>query len=288
MPTPRLRNKNMDLPRFDHGVSCLCWVYNEEELIEKFLFRIDALLSENVEDYEIVVVDDCSTDSTNRIIRRVQKSIPRISLYRNETNRNVGYSCRRAIQEARKEFLFWQTVDWSYDISNLREFLELLKTNDLVVGVRRASVGRRPGISKVTAAVWLLFGRHLTKRSDTIIKSIISICNYLLVRLLFRLPLSDYQNVVFYRTEQVQAIEIESESSFTAPELLLKFWWQGARLREVPISFIPRSEGQAKGTKFKAITKSLRDVFKFWVKWIVLGKRGSVTRGRIHRLGPEE
>jgi glycosyltransferase involved in cell wall biosynthesis len=285
---PYTKAANDALPLFDRGVSCLCWAYNEEECIRDFLLRIHAMLRASCADYEIVVIDDCSMDRTNEIVRELKQSIPQISLYRNETNRNVGYSCQRAIREAKKEFLFWQTVDWSYDITLLRTFLEFLKTDDVVAGVRRAPVSQRTGISKIIATVWLLFGRHLTKRSDTLSKAIVSISNYLIIRLLYRFPLSDYQNVVFYRTALIQSLKTEADSSFANPELLLKSHWRGASIKEVPISFIPRVAGEAKGTRLGSIMKSVRDVFGFWLKWVVLGGRGKVTKGAIARLNPAE
>lgn len=288
MQPPYTKAANDVLPAFDRGVSCLCWAYNEEECIEDFLLRVNALLQASCADYEIVVIDDCSTDRTNEIVRRLQKDIPQIALYRNETNRNVGYSCKRAIREAKKEFLFWQTVDWSYDITLLRTFLEFLKSNDVVAGVRRAPVSQRTGLSKLVATVWLLFGRHLTKRSDTLSKAFVSICNYVIIRVLYRFPLSDYQNVVFYRSALVQSHQMDADSSFINPELLLKSYWRGASIKEVPISFIPRVAGEAKGTRLKSIMKSVRDVFGFWIKWVVLGGRGKVTKGRITRLDPAE
>lgn len=288
MATRHSKASNDALPPFERGVSCLCWAYNEEECIEDFLTRVNALLASCCADYEIVVIDDCSTDRTNEIVRRMQRDIPQISLYRNETNRNVGYSCQRAIREARKEFLFWQTVDWSYDITLLRTFLELLKTNDVVAGVRRTPISQRTGVSKVIATVWLLFGRHMTKRSDTLSKGFVSICNYMIIRVLYRFPLSDYQNVVFYRSALIQSIRPEADSSFANPEFLLKSWWRGASIKEVPISFIPRAVGEAKGTRLKSILKSVRDVFGFWLKWVVLGGRGPVKKGRITRLTPAE
>ncbi len=269
---------------FDRSVSALCWAYNEEELIEEFLRRLDALLKATVKDYEIVLIDDCSVDRTNEIAKRLVADIPNLKIFRNDTNRNVGYSTKRAIKEATKEFLFWQTIDWSYDITRLREFLELLKTYDVVAGVRRAPVPQKTVSGKVLAGLLLLFGKHLTKRSDTIGKAIVSVCNYSLIRGLYRMPLSDYQNIVFYKTKSIQAVESEADSSFINPELLLKSYWRGAAIAEAPISFIPRTAGEAKGTRLKAIRKSIKDVVGFWIKWVLFGGRGEVKLGRIARL----
>jgi len=269
---------------FDRSVSILCWAYNEELLIEDFLRRIDAVMKKAVKDYEIVLIDDCSVDRTNEIARGLMKEMPNLKIFRNETNRNVGYSTKRAIKEATKEFLFWQTIDWSYDIDRLREFLELLKTYDVVAGVRRGPVPQRTASGKLLAGLFLLFGRHLTKRSDTIGKALVSVCNYSLIRVLFQMPLSDYQNIVFYNTKFIQSLVIEADSSFVNPELLLKSYWRGKTIAEAPISFIPRTAGEAKGTRLKAIRKSISDVLGFWVKWVLLGGRGKVQFGRVARL----
>lgn len=277
------------LPKFDRSVSLLCWAYNEEESIEEFIVRIYELLSKNIVDFEIVIVDDCSTDRTNEIIKKLQTKIPQIKLYRNEKNMNVGYSCRRAISCATKEYLFWQTIDWSYDISYLRIYLELLKEYDIVAGVRRKPVTETDRIHKNFIGIFRLFGiNHITKRSDNIKKAIVSIINYLLIRFLFRISLSDFQNVVFYPTKHLQSFSYEGKSSFVNPELLIKSHWLGKSIVEVPISFIPRKVGSAKGTRLKAIITSVIDVFSLWFKWIVLNKRNFLSKGAIKRYNDKE
>lgn len=277
------------LPKFKKGVSWLCWAYNEEALIEDYLVKANALMEEMVEDYEIIVVDDCSTDRTNELIRSLQKTMPRIRLLRNEVNRNVGYSSQRAIKAATKECLFWQTIDWSYDITLLRQFLELLNSHDVVLGVRRRPVESANKIWKPFMLLINIFGiKHVTRRSDTVRKAFVSIVNYLLIRLLFRVPLSDYQNVVFYRTSLIHSIDFESNSSFANPEALIKSYWKGARIIEVPISFIPRKAGEAKGTRFNAIKNSVYDIFKLWFRWIILGHADRPGNGAVTRLNPAD
>ena len=57
-----------------------------------------------VEDYEIVLIDDGSTDRTYEIAKEFQKNNSRLRIFQNERNLNVGISSRRAIQRALKEF----------------------------------------------------------------------------------------------------------------------------------------------------------------------------------------
>lgn len=277
------------LPKFDRGVSLLCWAYNEEDSILEYLEKAVRLMDETVLDYEIVLIEDGSTDRTYEIASEFQKTHPRLKIFRNECNLNVGISTRRAIQNASKEFLFWETIDWCYDISNLRNFLEHLKTYDIVQGVRRKPVAVKIGFLKPVALIFKLFGiKHLTKRSDTVSKAIISVINYILIRVLYGVPLSDFQNVTFYPTKWIQSIKYEAVSSFANPEGLIKSYWNGMSIKEVPISFIPRSKGEAKGTRPKAIKESVKDVFGLWFKWIIMGRRGRIKKGTICRLDPSE
>ncbi len=273
--------------KFNHSVSLLCWAFNEEGSINDYLEKASQLMESTVKDYEIVLIDDGSTDRTYEISRTFQKNNQKIRIFRNERNLNVGISSQRAIQKASKEFLFWQTIDWCYDISNLRLFLEYLKTYDVVQGVRREPVKVKVRFLKPFASFVKLFGiKHLSKRSDTIPKAIVSVVNFILIRGLYQVPLSDFQNVTFYKTKWIQSIKFEAKSSFANPECLIKSYWKGMSIKEVSINFIPRGEGEAKGTRPRAIFSSINDIIGLWFKWVVLGKKEFTEKGTIFRLAP--
>lgn len=272
------------LPKFDKGVSLLCWAYNEEEAVGDFLGRAVNLLESVADDYEIVLIDDGSIDSTYDIAKNFQLRNPKLKIFKNEKNLNVGFSYQRAIQMATKEYQFVQTIDWSYDITNLRDFLEYLKDYDVVSGARRKPVKVRSIFFKPFIALLKIFGlKHLTKRSDTVWKAIISVINYILIRVLFQVPLSDFQNIVFYPTKWAQSIKYESNSAFTNPEGLIKTYWHGLSIKEVSINFIPRTVGYAKGTKITSVANAFKDVFRLWFRWVLLGRREH-GEGQICRL----
>lgn len=277
------------LGKFDKSVSLLCWAYNEEASIAGYLEKVCRLMDSAVQDYEIVLIDDGSTDKTYQIAKAFQQTNPRLKIFRNEKNLNVGASGRRAIQSATKEYLFWQTIDWSYDISNLRLFLEFLKTYDIVQGVRRKPVKVKTKYLKPLMGLLLLFGiKHLTKRSDTLSKALVSVINYIVIRTLFLIPLSDFQNVTFYPTRWIQSINFESKGTFVSPEGLIKSYWHGMFIKEVPINFIPRSQGISKPARPKILLSSFTDIVRLWFKWVILGKKEFVKKGTIHRFNPSE
>jgi glycosyltransferase involved in cell wall biosynthesis len=263
--------------KFQRGVSMLAWGYNEEILVEGFLDRAFALLEAHVADYELVFVDDGSTDRTPEILKAYAERQPRLRVLTNNPNRNVGYSCSRAISEARKEFLFWQTVDWSYDLKNLPIFLSLLEHFDVVQGIRPTPI-RLLSYIPVIRSIY-----RVRTRSDNLRKAIVSLANYYLLRILYGVRFHDFQNVTFYPSALLQQKALRGDSSFINPECLFTAYKSGACFIEVPIGFIPRVAGVAKGTKWSSIRRSLRDIFFNWLDW-GWRFRMDVARDRTRRI----
>jgi glycosyltransferase involved in cell wall biosynthesis len=265
--------------RLDHSVSLICYGYNEEESIADFFERAVDLLESTVTDYEIVYVDDCSTDGTWQLAQRFARENSRIRVVQNDRNRNVGFSFKRGVSFAQKEYLFWQTIDWSYDLSDLRIFLELLDHFGLVVGVRPVPI-RLLAYIPVVRSIY-----RVRTRSDDLIRAMVSLTNYYVLRVLFGLDAHDFQNIQFHRTKTLQSFELHGESSFLGIEMMIRARSLGLDLIEVPIKFIPRSKGVSKGIRLGAIWNSCRDIVRNWIAW---GWRfrftGRGERGRIYRL----
>lgn len=247
--------------KFSRSVSLVSWGLNEEALLEKFLDRAFALLSECVDDFEVVFIDDGSTDRSPEILKAYAAREPRLRVLTNEVNRNVGYSLRRAVSAATKDFVFWQTSDWAYDISNLRIYLELTHHFDVVQGIRPVPI-RLLSYIPVIRSIY-----RVRARSDNIRKAIVSLGNYYILRTLFGAPFHDFQNVTIYPTKLLQSVALSGDSSFINPECLLRTYERGATYIEVPISFIPRTAGVAKGTKLSSIRRAIRDITRAWLNW---------------------
>jgi glycosyltransferase involved in cell wall biosynthesis len=253
--------EHISLGKFDHSVSLGAWGYNEELLLESFLTRAIDLLDRTVHDWEIIFVDDCSTDSTPEILQKFTQREPRLRVVRHPRNLNVGMAFRTALANASKEYFFSQTVDWSYDISKLRVFLELLKHFDVVQGIRPVPI-RLLSYIPVVRSIY-----RIQRRSDTLYKAVISLTNYYILRVFFGVRFHDFQNVTFYPIRIVREVELVGRTSFANPELLLKAYYRGARFIEVPIRFMKRDLGVAKGTKIKTLMRSFADTARNWVSW---------------------
>jgi glycosyltransferase involved in cell wall biosynthesis len=254
--------------RVPFSLSMLGWALNEEESIAAYIDRAGALLAALTDDYELILLDDGSSDRTWQVATEYARSRPWLRPYRNQRNRGSGYNTKRAISLATKDYVFWQTVDWAYDVRYLAQALADLPTVDVLQGVRVDTTSARGMIRQ---------------RSDNPYKGLVSVVNYRLIRTLFRLPLSDYQNVTVYPRRLIQSVRLESESAFTNPECLLKTWWRGATFKEVLVPFIKRKAGRGTGTRPKAIVAAILDILFWWTKWVLLRRRTDFGRGRVIR-----
>lgn len=102
----------------DPVVSIIMPCYNAEAFLHQ---AINSMLGQTFRSFELIIVDDCSTDSSARIIRQLSAKDSRIIYHKNETNRGVAESLNTGIRMAKGEFIARMDAD---DVS-LPERLEL-------------------------------------------------------------------------------------------------------------------------------------------------------------------
>ena len=114
-------------------------VYNEITSIEGTVSSVDSFLAVQGYGYEIITVDDGSTDDTVHVLEEIKKSVVNLSVLRNGCNRGKGYSVRKGMLAAKGEFRLFMDADNSTDISHVRDFIRSLEDGcDIVIGSRKA------------------------------------------------------------------------------------------------------------------------------------------------------
>lgn len=116
--------------------------YNEAERIGPSLDRMLTWLADNVRDFEIVVVDDGSTDQTTEVIARRMLHSHRLRILRNAVNSGKGWSVRRGMLEAEGDHILMTDADLSTPIEELQQLAPHVSKHDIVIG-SRATAGSR-------------------------------------------------------------------------------------------------------------------------------------------------
>ncbi len=123
--------RDMDEPKFSVIIPC----YNEQLAIQETLDALrEALRAAG--DYELIVVDDGSTDETPVILAHIASEDSRVRVLTHQRNRGYGAALKTGIRAARAQLLAITDADGTYPNDRLLELLETVENADMVVGAR--------------------------------------------------------------------------------------------------------------------------------------------------------
>ena len=216
--------------------------YNEQPHIEAVVrehLQAVTKLADSLDDWEIVCLDDGSQDDTAGIIERLSRETNKIRLLRHGQNKGIYESQTDLYLNARGTHVYTTGSDAQWPASNLLKMFPALQTGaDLVVGVRQNR-----------SAIYSLRRR------------IVSYAFNLLPKVLFGLSTRDAGSIKL-GVREVFTCNVISRSPFAEAERIIRAYRRGWRVEFVPIEFLPRSHGKAKGATFRNVVASVRDCFR--------------------------
>jgi len=118
--------------------------YNEQDHVLQELERITAAMEASGYSYELLVIDDASTDNTLAVLREAQPQFPRMKLLPFHRNGGSGTARRIGTERAGGEIVVWTDADMTYPNERIPELIQLLEddpTVDQVVGARTTEAG---------------------------------------------------------------------------------------------------------------------------------------------------
>lgn len=142
-------------------------VYNEEKLIRSTIFEVEKYLKAQDYTFEIIVVNDGSSDGTAKILNDICMEIKHVKIINNAGNRGKGYSVRQGMLAASGKYRLFMDADNSTDIKEVKKFMEALEGGvDAAIGDRTLSssviLQHQPLYKKILGNIGNFFIRLLT------------------------------------------------------------------------------------------------------------------------------
>lgn len=234
------------------GISAFFPAFNDEATIERLAGEMSAVLAELVDDYEVWIIDDGSTDRTGEIADRLAASDPRVNVVHHGANRGYGGALKSGLEHAGKGLVFYTDGDGQYDIGEFRLLFSRRHDADVVNGYK-------------------------VNRDDSVLRRVAGSFYNTVARFLFDIKISDVDcDFRLMRSGAVRDLGLESEGGAICVEMIRRIQDRGCSFVEVPVRHYAREHGKSQFFNPRNLFKMLKDLSKqFWglvVKPAITGK----------------
>ena len=239
----------MSDPHTDRGISVFFPAFNDAGTIGALVEDALEILPTLTDDYEVIVVNDGSTDKTAFVLDELSRNNPHVRIIHHERNLGYGAALRTGFRQASKDLVFYTDGDGQYDVHELPRLRRLLTDQvDVVNGYKR-------------------------KRSDASSRKVLGAIYNQAARFLFRLPIRDVDcDFRLLRRSRVQELEIRSTTGAVCVELVSKLQRAGCVFAEVPVCHYPRVHGESQFFTFRRVLNTAVEFSLLWLRTVRTGR----------------
>ncbi len=228
------------------SISCFFPCFNDRGTIATMVLSALFTLEEVSDDYEVIVIDDGSTDGARQLLEKMRGVFPdHLRLVFHEKNRGYGGALISGFENAAKDWIFYTDGDAQYDPAQLKLLVEAMGEDiDLVQGYK-------------------------TKRNDPLHRRLIGGVYQHLIRFAFSLKVWDVDcDFRLIRREIFDRVELTRHSGAICVELMKKLQTAGARFTEVGVRHHFRVYGRSQIFNFPRLFRSLWQLGGLWIELV--------------------
>jgi glycosyltransferase involved in cell wall biosynthesis len=240
------------------GVSVFFPAYNDSGTIASMVIRAVKAASDLTPDYEVIVVNDGSTDATAEIADELARTYPHVRVVHHPGNQGYGGALQTGFRSATKEWIFYTDGDAQYDPAELALLW-----------------------ARISDSVDLVNGYKIS-RSDPLHRIVIGRVYHHIVSSLFGLMVRDVDcDFRLMRRSIFDRIQLEKTSGVICLEMMKKITDARFRIVEVPVHHYHRAYGKSQFFNFRRIFKTGVDVMRLWMALVVLGQHRARTAPQV-------
>lgn len=224
-------------------------MFNEEYYVRKTINETLRVIKSITDDYEIIIVDDASSDNSASIADDLSRQNNRIKVIHNKKNMKLGGSLKNGFNLASKNLVLYSDIDMPFELSEVEKAVNILlqESADLVCAYR------------------------LNRRIEGIKRYIYSVVYNIFIRFLFGLKVKDVNfSFKLIRNDILKQLNLASQGSFICAEMLIKARRRKAKIVQFGTLYQPRLHGLSR-------LSSLGDIFKIIQEAIVFRLMGQLV-----------
>ena len=230
-------------------ISIIIPVFNEESFIKEILIRINNI---NGLKKEIIIVNDCSNDDTDKILNSECKNLY-TKIINNKENMGKGFSVRQGIIHASGEIIIIQDADLEYNPENYLTLINPIVNGEaqVVYGSRVLNGGKRTRPNTIDTKIRMFANNFLTIFSNFLNNQNLTDCH------------TCYK---VFLSSVIKRIHLEENGFAFCPEVTAKISKLGIRIKEVPIDYFGRTHKEGKKIVFMDGLKAVYAIIKYNLK----------------------
>ena len=237
---------SLSAPDKPAGLSVFFPAYNDSGTIASMVIRAVQAAAALTPDYEVIVVNDGSSDATAEVADELARTYPQVRVIHHGKNRGYGGALQTGIRSATKELIFYTDGDAQYDPGELSLLWSHLTPEADLVNCYKIS------------------------RSDPMHRIVIGRLYHHIVSLMFGLKMRDVDcDFRLMRRSMFEVINLEKTSGVICLEMMKKVQDAGFRIVEVPVHHFHRAFGKSQFFNFRRIFKTGIDVMRLWFVLVI-------------------
>ncbi len=215
--------------------------WNEEKNIEKVVLSSLPVAKKIAKEWEILIIDDGSSDSTLEIARSLAKKDKHIRVISHKKNRGYGAALKSGFRESRYDYIVFTDGDGQFDFSEVSKFIEKIDTADIIIGNRLKRLDHP--------------FRHL-------LMNLLKIWDFVFFGFYFKDIDCGFK--MFTKQAVKKIMPLSSEGAMITTEILAKAIRAKLRIVQVDVHHFPRRAGDQSGGNVRVIIRAIRESFILW------------------------
>lgn len=231
------------------SISVFFSCYNDAGSIGKLVENALSLLPQITKDYEVIVIDDGSTDKSREILKKLAKRRKAVKLVFHEKNKGYGGALKSGFREASKDLVFYTDGDGQYDPKELPILLSLM-TDD----------------------VNFINGIKMT-RHDLTHRIFLGNIYSFVARWIFWLPVYDVDcDFRLIQRDLIKKLKLQSNSGSICIEIVKKAQRAGGKFRQVSVHHYQRAWGQSQFFRPSRLASTFFELARLWIQLMIVDR----------------